>query len=92
MNLSEQEKQNLKRAMLAVWDAVGPDVIQMAIEVDGVDYVDRYEVIQTVLDADRLAQHGRLDSDLLAKIKKFNYHDLMSFARNEVFTDGVYVF
>lgn len=72
---------NIQEGMNSTWQAIGADILDAV----GGDLIPKDEVIELVLDANRLDMYGSCDKKELAEFKKLNYKDKMKVA-NEAFT------
>jgi hypothetical protein len=81
IRMSEDEKQIIKRLMNDCWQYIGSDALQALQECEGETSIPRDEVIELVLDADRietliLNHHpvdGKDEQEAFAKFKKLDY-------------------
>ena len=86
LELPKDDQETIKRAMRRTWELLAPD----ALDAGDQEYLDQDEVVELVLDADRMNDHGGLAPFLMYALKNTKYQDLVTFAKNEVFTDETY--
>lgn len=94
-SFTEAEKVNLSQAMLHVWNTIGSDVLNIKAQEDEDASCTQEEVIEMVLDCDRLEMYGfyqatQQERELIKRFRALSYADKQAFAKT-VFTYEEYV-
>lgn len=79
MKFTATEIQDIKFALEHVWQAIGSDIMEV---VEG-NAIARAELIEMVLDADRVDMYGDLNPDLLGRFKALSYEDKINIAEQQ---------
>lgn len=78
--MNDELKQRIIKAMNRTWDAIGSDAIALTIEYERRSWMKQDEVIEMVLDANRMDMYGD-DAEALTEFNKLTYEQMIEIGK-----------